>query len=293
MSNFNLAIIGLGQWGQKIVEIFNSYDDINVKYIYSRNQLNNGVILSSQLVSTINPILEDKLVKVVFVATSVDSHYYFVNKLISKDIIILEKPSFSNYAEFLMIDEKNRKKIFTNYIYYYSRGINEFSKLLDGNVSALIINLSQTTLNNDNVVNNFLCHALSILVLITNLKVLDFINDDSIILLDNNLVYIRFKFENVNVTIICNQNPLIKKRRYIYSYSTKLRSYINFEDIESRLYRNYDTYFSASKNEMKINEKDNLYKILKSSMNLNERKNNLTFSMAIQRKLDYFKLTSK
>ena len=92
-SKLNLAIIGLGHWGKKLVMEFNKSHKI--KYCHTKGNTQNISWLKKKfpkikVVTQITEILDDDNIDAVIIATPINTHYNLVKKaLLAKKISLI------------------------------------------------------------------------------------------------------------------------------------------------------------------------------------------------------------
>lgn len=289
----NIAIVGFGRWGERLYDYFIGKEEISVKWIYNRTFVN----IERKEAFTINleDIISDNYLDIVFISTSVNSHYHLVEKLITYQNLIVEKPTFQSFSDFSKINKDLHKRIFTNYIYYYSNGINyiheEKAVSADGPYE-IVVNITQQNGNNDNVLNNLFCHVISIVIkfgLYDELKtILNNINinldkDDHISIFSHNK-------NNKSITLISDSRTGVNKKRYIYIKDIKSTYYFDFKSDESFLYTDYDKQFPNNQSVKFFSEKDNLITMINASLDKTHRAENLLLSKKVMMVLDQIRI---
>tara|TARA_Y100000816_G_scaffold278349_1_gene249440 strand:- start:1476 stop:2384 length:909 start_codon:yes stop_codon:yes gene_type:complete len=220
----NIAIIGFGYWGKKIFKYLKKKRGINIKFIYTRKKIN-----LKNNTQSLNKIKKDKSIDKVFLITPINTHYKLANYFNNKTLFI-EKPLTLEYKNSLKI--LKRKNIFVDYLYRYSKAINEIKKISDSkNLGKLIninINISQTGRFNKFDINYLLnSHALSILSIFINIKNLNYNISSNLFnhkkLTDMNL---NFKSKNIKGSIFLSLNSIYKKFNLLFIFQKGAVEYL-------------------------------------------------------------------
>ena len=95
-NKINIALFGLGRIGQMHAQNLFDHNEFNLKYIFDiDNRLGKKFSKKYNCISIINPkiALNDKKVKIIFIATSTKSHLKFIQAAVKeKKIVFCEKP---------------------------------------------------------------------------------------------------------------------------------------------------------------------------------------------------------
>lgn len=117
-----VALIGYGYWG-KIVEQYLEQSEFELKFIYNKNKKENP-----KEIDTLEKIWNDLEIEAVFICTPVDTHYILCKlALENQKHVFCEKPTVKNLNEFdelCSLAYKNKKILYTDYIYMVSPSIN-------------------------------------------------------------------------------------------------------------------------------------------------------------------------
>jgi hypothetical protein len=285
----NIAIVGFGIWGKKLYRFFLRTEEINVKWIYNRTVVD--IDKTEIFTNNLEDVMYDKSLNIVFITTSVNSHFLLVEKLIPYQNLIVEKPTFHKFSYFEKINIELQDKLFTNYIFFYSKGINIIKDKIDLNSDGpfeISLNISQQNVNNDNVLNNLFCHVISIVIklgLYDKLNtIIENLNENL-----NNEDYISIssqdKFNN-SITLISDQRVGVSKKRYLYYKNSKASYYLDFRSDESLLFCDYDKLIPNNQSLSFFSERDNLVSMISASIEKSYRIENLTLSKKVMMVLD-------
>ena len=136
--NQKIAVIGSGYWGSIIINTL-----INLKFkniIVFDTSVKNKLIIKKKykiikFENNFSKILNDKLIKNIFVVTPPKENLTIVKKLIiyNKNIF-LEKPGFHNLKNLIKVQKylrKSKSKLMFGYIYFYNDYIEKIKTILD------------------------------------------------------------------------------------------------------------------------------------------------------------------
>ncbi len=136
--NQKIAVIGSGYWGSIIINTL-----INLKFkniIVFDTSVKNKLIIKKKykiikFENNFSKILNDKLIKNIFVVTPPIENLTIVKKLIiyNKNIF-LEKPGFHNLKNLIKVQKylrKSKSKLMFGYIYFYNDYIEKIKTILD------------------------------------------------------------------------------------------------------------------------------------------------------------------
>ena len=136
--NQKIAVIGSGYWGSIIINTL-----INLKFkniIVFDTSVKNKLIIKKKykiikFENNFSKILNDKLIKNIFVVTPPIENLTIVKKLIiyNKNIF-LEKPGFHNLKNLIKVQKylrKSKSKLMFGYIYFYNHYIEKIKTILD------------------------------------------------------------------------------------------------------------------------------------------------------------------
>ncbi len=133
----NLAIVGIGYWGKKLVSEFSKI--ANIKFCYSQGNTSNinWIHRNYPKVSfckNFQDILNDSTIDGVVIASPIDTHFeYALKSLKSKKHVFIEKPISTTKKQgqtLLAIAKKNNLEIFVGHIYLYHPVLSKLKKLM-------------------------------------------------------------------------------------------------------------------------------------------------------------------
>ena len=133
----NLAIVGIGYWGKKLVSEFSKI--ANIKFCYSQGNTSNinWIHRNYPKVSfckNFQDILNDSTIDGVVIASPIDTHFeYALKSLKSKKHVFIEKPISTTKKQgqtLLTIARKNNLEIFVGHIFLYHPVLSKLKKLM-------------------------------------------------------------------------------------------------------------------------------------------------------------------
>jgi len=133
----NLAIVGIGYWGKKLVSEFSKI--ANIKFCYSQGNTSNinWIHRNYPKVSfckNFQDILNDSTIDGVVIASPIDTHFeYALKSLKSKKHVFIEKPISTTKKQgqtLLAIAKKNNLEIFVGHIFLYHPVLSKLKKLM-------------------------------------------------------------------------------------------------------------------------------------------------------------------
>ena len=133
----NLAIVGIGYWGKKLVSEFSKI--ANIKFCYSQGNTSNinWIHRNYPKVSfckNFQDILNDSTIDGVVIASPIDTHFeYALKSLKSKKHVFIEKPISTTKKKgqiLLAIARKNNLEIFVGHIFLYHPVLSKLKKLV-------------------------------------------------------------------------------------------------------------------------------------------------------------------
>ena len=133
----NLAIVGIGYWGKKLVSEFSKI--ANIKFCYSQGNTSNinWIHRNYPKVSfckNFQDILNDPTIDGVIIASPIDTHFeYALKSLKSKKHVFIEKPISTTKKQgqtLLAIAKKNNLEIFVGHIFLYHPVLSKLKKLM-------------------------------------------------------------------------------------------------------------------------------------------------------------------
>lgn len=164
-----MALIGLGNWGKKLLpkinefgfcDVFTTGDAKNIDWLRKNGFKNN-------IFSSLDRLLVKNDYSDIFIATPIDSHQQIIELLLkNNDRIWIEKPvvaSTSNLDNLIKFARENKKIIFCNHIFTNDPLILKIKKLLsNANLSSVNFNWNKIGSFKENIVWNLAYHEVSI-----------------------------------------------------------------------------------------------------------------------------------
>ena len=133
----NLAIVGIGYWGKKLVSEFSNI--ANIKFCYSQGNPSNINWLHRNypkvnFCKNFQDILDDSTIDGVVIASPIGTHFeYALKSLKSKKHVFIEKPISTTKKQgqtLLTIARKNNLEIFVGHIFLYHPVLSKLKKLM-------------------------------------------------------------------------------------------------------------------------------------------------------------------
>jgi len=133
----NLAIVGIGYWGKKLVSEFSKI--ANIKFCYSQGNPSNINWLHRNypkvnFCKNFQDILDDSTIDGIVIASPIGTHFeYALKSLKSKKHVFIEKPISTNKKQgqtLLEIARKNNLEIFVGHIFLYHPVLIKLKKLM-------------------------------------------------------------------------------------------------------------------------------------------------------------------
>ena len=133
----NLAIVGIGYWGKKLVSEFSKI--ANIKFCYSQGNTSNINWVHRNypkvnFCKNFQDILNDSTIDGVVIASPIDTHFeYALKSLKSKKHVFIEKPISTTKKQgqtLLAIARKNNLEIFVGHIFLYHPVLSKLKKLM-------------------------------------------------------------------------------------------------------------------------------------------------------------------
>ena len=133
----NLAIVGIGYWGKKLVSEFSKI--ANIKFCYSQGNTSNINWIHRNypkinFCKNFQDILDDSTIDGVIIASPIDTHFeYALKSLKSKKHVFIEKPISTTKKKgqiLLAIARKNNLEIFVGHIFLYHPVLSKLKKLM-------------------------------------------------------------------------------------------------------------------------------------------------------------------
>ena len=133
----NLAIVGIGYWGKKLISEFSKI--ANIKFCYSQGNISNINWLHRnypkiKFCKNFQDILNDSAIDGVVIASPIGTHFeYALKSLKSKKHVFIEKPISTTKKKgqiLLAIARKNNLEIFVGHIFLYHPVLSKLKKLM-------------------------------------------------------------------------------------------------------------------------------------------------------------------
>ena len=133
----NLAIVGIGYWGKKLVSEFSKI--ANIKFCYSQGNTSNINWIHRNypkvnFCKNFQDILDDSTIDGIVIASPIDTHFeYALKSLKSKKHVFIEKPISTTKKKgqiLLTIARKNNLEIFVGHIFLYHPVLSKLKKLV-------------------------------------------------------------------------------------------------------------------------------------------------------------------
>lgn len=241
----NIAIVGIGYWGSKLLRNFKSSENFALKYLVDvrQNTLKEFEHSNPEVIVTTNidNILTDSLLDCVVISTPSNCHFDLSKKCLEAGKhVLIEKPftaSFEQAKTLVELSEKVGKKIMTDFTFLYNGAVEcikaEVSKQSFGEllyVDSVRINLGVFQ-NDVNVAWDLACHDISILnYLLEELPhSVQAIGIDGLRNGIENIAYIHLKYGNKFAHINCSWSSPVKIRKMLIGGTN---SAVLYNDIE-------------------------------------------------------------
>ena len=133
----NLAIVGIGYWGKKLISEFSKI--ANIKFCYSQGNISNINWLHRnypkiKFCKNFQDILNDSTIDGIVIASPISTHFeYALKSLKSKKHVFVEKPISTTKKQgqtLLTIARKNNLEIFVGHIFLYHPVLSKLKKLM-------------------------------------------------------------------------------------------------------------------------------------------------------------------
>lgn len=245
----NLAIIGLGNWGKKLLVTFNKQNKI--KYCHTSGDLQNIQWVKKnfpkiKIVKNIDEILNDEKIDAVIIASPINTHHDFAKKsLLSKKHVFVEKPLSKNFSEaksLFSLAKKNNLCLFVGNIFLYHPVFYKLKKLLSKEKIQSISGIwLKTGTFGEDIILNLLYHEISLvcelfgtpkkLILNNSQK---FASKSDILDIDvifNKKIKCNFYINRISntkqksLTIITNKNCYLWENEFLYKFSQRTNSF--------------------------------------------------------------------
>ena len=246
----NLAVIGLGNWGKKLLIEFNKSNTITACYTTGNRQNLNWLknnFPKIRLTKNINKILNDNKIDAVIIASPIITHKNLVHKsLLKEKHVFVEKPLSKSVSEskFLVkLAKKKKRCLFVGNIFLYHPVFQKLKNLLvDEKIKSISGTWLKTGTFKEDILFNLLYHEISIIqeligkqkkILIENSK--KFVSKSDII--DVNITYANkinchFHIDRIStikhksLTIITDKNCYLWENDTLFKFSKHTSKYI-------------------------------------------------------------------
>jgi len=266
----NLAIIGLGHWGKKLVIEFNKSHKI--KYCHTKGNTQNISWLKKKfpkikVVKQITEILDDDNIDAVIIATPIQSHKDLVKQsLLQKKHVFVEKPLTESVYEsknLIALAKKKKLCLFIGNIFLYHPVFLKLQKLL---INEKIKSVSGTWLKmgtfHDNIISNLLYHDMCIIHELIGKPKKIIIENSQNFITKSDIVDIKIIFSNkINCNLHINRISNIKRKSI--TIITEKNCYLwendilfRFSEKNNQYEKLYESQQTALENECKIFSKD-------------------------------------
>jgi predicted dehydrogenase len=211
-----VALIGYGYWGKILEKYLHNSDKFHLAAVFSPRLENKDIYTNN-----IDIIINDTSIEAVFICSPVPTHFYYCEKflLLNKNVFC-EKPTTETLSEFDVLDNlarKQKKVLFTDYIYSVSPSIHKLKEILPliGPLSSISCKICQNgkIYKNESVYTTLGVHMLSVIIYLLNQRPEKIIFSD---FSDKVYGFIEMIYlENIKVNIECNLMHPVKERSII------------------------------------------------------------------------------
>jgi predicted dehydrogenase len=289
-----IGIIGIGYWGNKVLNTLEKINSIKIKYLCDLNYAALKKYETKYICTTdYNNILQDKDVNIVFIITPLSNHYELICKSLNfNKNVFVEKPickTIDELNDIIELAKKSNKLFFCDYIFNYSDKINKLKEIFNENKNEILyIELNRENFGNfykdSNVIFDLLPHDLSIIY-----KLFDYDNNIKIknvdkIFNDDLLIKTIINFEINNIPGFINISWLNEEKNRIIKIFCKNKIIIYDDNNDIIKIFNYDiSTFNKNIEYKEINNNNEpLYNSISYFLNMiNNYDNNLYNSQII------------
>lgn len=132
----NLALIGIGKWGQNYLHAADTLDKVEIKYICAHSQKTLKHLPNTYIKTTsIYDLLKDNQIDGFIIATPAVTHFTIAKQLLSfKKNFLIEKPLALTYKQALELQkiwQTQKTKVLVAHLYLYNPAYQEFKKLFN------------------------------------------------------------------------------------------------------------------------------------------------------------------
>lgn len=172
-----VAVVGYGYWGANVLRAFSEVDKAEVAICCDLKKDRLKIVKqrysSIKTTTDINDILKNKNIDAVIVTTPIASHFPLAVKVLNaKKHVWIEKPMTENSIqakELIKLSQKNKKIIFVDHVFLYTKAISYIKKFIDSKKLGDIYYLDSERINlgifqtDNNVIWDLAPHDISIL----------------------------------------------------------------------------------------------------------------------------------
>jgi len=240
------AVLGLGYWGPNLVRNLLSNKDIKKVYGCDKNPVRRQFISDRfpgvKICDAYENILSNSEIKIVAIATPVDTHFKFAKEALEAGKHIwVEKPftaTSEQASELIAIADKNNLKIFVDHTFIYTGAVRKIKELIDSYALGDVIYFDSVRVNlglfqhDVNVIWDLAPHDLSIMDYLVDKKVMAVTaNGIANYYEHENIAHISVYFENnCFAHFHVNWTSPVKIRRMIIGGKKKM---LVFDDMEN------------------------------------------------------------
>lgn len=290
------ALVGYGYWGKIIRKYIEQSECFMLKSIYSPDVFAGGIFHPS-----IDEILSDDSIEVVFLCTPLETHFSLCKKILENGKhVFCEKPTVKTLQEFLQLEEIAEKKnrcFFTDYIYTASPSINLIKRTLKdiGNLQYMEGHILQfgKFYNDADVFETLGIHMLSVLVYcfnqyrIQNISYKENVTNDTCV---DGVIKVSYK-DAFEVNIHCSLISPLKERKIwiVGENGTILFDMCDDISVRMNLYKEKNVGYELKESkEWTFDERNNLSNMIQMFYNSiqSDNKENLNLSRMLLQLLD-------
>jgi predicted dehydrogenase len=151
----NLAVIGAGYWGPKLIRNFSGLTNCNVVKISDlkpgRLEFIKREFPFLETTADYKEILNDKSIHAVCIATPVTTHKKIAEEaILAGKHVFVEKPMTSNIGEavsLLQTAEKHNKKLAVGHVFQFAPAVRKIKELIESNAVGKVLHVTSTRVN--------------------------------------------------------------------------------------------------------------------------------------------------
>lgn len=130
----NLALVGVGKWGQNFLKIASSLENCKVKYVFSKSQKTLKSLSDEYIKTTSLNDLIDSNADGIIIATPPSTHYEISKKFLNHNFnLLIEKPLATNFKQAIELQKiwrTKRTKVLVGHTYLYNPAFLKCKQLL-------------------------------------------------------------------------------------------------------------------------------------------------------------------